>query len=177
MSVFDSANTDRSCGQWNGYWKSGHHWHERNCPTASFQTISTYRRRDRIVSRARIDANRSKTATHLRSVSPTREFRVRAGNYNVRRRRISISQCVRRRDFRAAIALGSVLESSVDIAQPETFAHAELDGHRIARVTEDARVKSFAGSIVIVASLPVAAADDEGCLECLSVSRHVRRCD
>jgi hypothetical protein len=77
--------------------------------------------------------------------------------------------------LRAAITFGSVLESSVDVAQPETFAHAELDGHRIARVREDSRVQSFVASIVVVATLPAATADDEWCLECLGVSRHVCR--
>ena len=146
------------------------------CLIECFKTVSTYRCSDRIISRARINANRSKTTTHLGPISPTRELRVRTGNDNVGRRRISISQCVRRRNFRATIALGSILDSSVDIAQLETFAHAELDGHRIARVAEDSRIQRFAGSIVIVTTLPGAAADDEGCLECLSVSCHVRRC-
>jgi hypothetical protein len=84
---------------------------------------------------------------------------------------------MRRRNLRAAVTLGSVLESSEDIAQPETFAHAKLDGHDIARVTEDSRIQSFDAPIVVVATLPVAAADDERCLECLRVTRHMCCCD
>ena len=109
-------------------------------PPKSLETVNTYRRRDRIVSRARINSNRSKATTHLRPIPPTREFRVRASNDNVLRRRVSIRRGVRRRNLRAAIALGSVLESSKDIAQAETFADAELNCHCIARVTEDSRV-------------------------------------
>lgn len=120
-------------------------------PFESLRTVSTYRR-DRIVSRARINPNRSKATTHLRSISPTREFRVRAGNDNVLRRRVSISWCVRQRYFRTAIALGSVLETGENEPQTETFAHTELDSHCIARVTEDARVQSFIAAIVVVAA-------------------------
>ena len=159
------------------YWKAGHNRHERKCPVDSLKTTNTYRRRDRIVSRARINTNRSKATTHLRPVSPTREFRVRAGNDDVLRRRISIGWCVRRRDLRAAITFGSVLKSSEDVAQPEALAHTELNGHRIARFTEHSRVQSFVASIIVVAAVPVAAANHERCLECLRVSRHVRRCD
>lgn len=159
------------------YWKAGHNRHERKCPVDSLKTTNTYRRRDRIVSRARINTNRSKATTHLRPVSPTREFRVRAGNDDVLRRRISIGWRVRRRNLRAAITLGSVLKSSEDVAQPEALAHTEFDGHRIARFTEHSRVQSFVASIIVVAAVPVAAANDEWCLECLRVSRHVRRCD
>lgn len=157
--------------------KSGRNCQEQNGPLDPLKMDNTYRRSDRIISRARINPNSSKATTHLRFVPLTRELRVRACNDDILRRRVSINQSVRRRDRRAAIALGSILESSEDIAQPETFAHAQLDGHRIARVTEDSRIQSFDASIIIVATLPVAAANDERCLECLRVRRHVRCCD
>jgi len=120
-------------------------------PIETFKTANTYRR-DRIVSRARINADRSKTTTHLRPVSPTREFRVRASDDDILRRRVSISRCVRRRNLRAAITFRSVLESGENIAQAETFAHAELDSHGIARVTENSRVQSLVAAIVVVAA-------------------------
>lgn len=82
-----------------------------------------------------------------------------------------------RRNLRAAVTLRSVLESGEDVAQPETFAHAKLDGHDIARVRKDARIQSLDASVIVVATLPVAAADDERCLEGLRITWHVRCCD
>jgi hypothetical protein len=38
------------------------------------------------------------------------------------------------------------------MAQAETFAHAELNGHRIARLTENSRVQSLVATIVVVAA-------------------------
>ena len=146
-------------------------------PLNASRTVNTYRRRDRIISRTRVNANRSKATTHLRPVSSAGEFGIRAGNDDVLSGSISIHRAMWRCNSRATITLSSVLESSEKEAQPETLAYAELDGHHIARVTEDARVQSFVAPVIVVATYPVAATDDERWLECLRVSRHVRRCD
>ena len=73
---------------------------------------------------------------------------------------------------RSAVAFRSIFQSGIQVAQSEAFSDAQLKRHGVTFIGKNSRVESFVLHI-IVATLPVAAANHERSLECLSVGRHV----
>jgi hypothetical protein len=73
---------------------------------------------------------------------------------------------------RPTVAFRSILQSGVQVALREAIPDTQLDCHEFTIVGKDSRVESFVHHI-IVAALPVAAADHKRSIKCLGVGWHV----